>query len=52
MTAADGGLPLTRESATLLARGGALFVELVTTIAAVDTVSTAELYAKLELKAD
>ena len=43
---------LERCSAGLLARGGALFVELVTTIAAVDTVSTAELYAKLELKAD
>lgn len=43
---------LERCSVALLARGGALFVELVTTIAAVDTVSIVELYAKLELKAD
>ncbi|BBB10389.1 hypothetical protein [Sphingopyxis sp. EG6] len=43
---------LERCSAALLARGAALFVELVTTIAAVDTVSTAELYAKLEVKTD
>jgi hypothetical protein len=43
---------LERCSAALLGRGGALFVELVTTIAAVDTVSIAELYAKLEVKTD
>ena len=47
-----GGVLLERCSAALLARGGALFVELVTTITAVDTVSTTEFYAKLELKAD
>lgn len=43
---------LERCSAALLARGGSLFVELATTIAAVDTVSTAELFATLEMKTD
>lgn len=43
---------LERCSAALLAGGGALFVELATTIAAVDTISTAELYAMLEIKTD
>ena len=43
---------LERCSAALLARGGAVFVELATIIAAVDTIPTAELYAMLEMNTD
>lgn len=43
---------LERCSAALLARGGALLVELVAVIAAVDTISTAELYVLMEIKSD
>ena len=41
---------LERCSGALLARGGALFTELVTVIAAVDTISTEELYTSMEFK--
>lgn len=43
---------LERCSAALLAHGGALLVELVATVSAVDTVSTAEIYTKLDINTD
>lgn len=43
---------LDRASEKLLRRGGALFVELVTAIAAVETISTAELYASMQVVTD
>ena len=43
---------LERCSKALLAQGGALFAELVTVIAAADTISTAELYTSLQVVTD
>jgi hypothetical protein len=43
---------LKRCNKALLARGGALFAELVKVIAAVDTIATAELYASLQIVTD
>jgi hypothetical protein len=43
---------LERCSKELLTRGGALFAELVTVIAAVDTISIAELYASMQVVTD
>ena len=43
---------LERCSKALLVRGGALFAELVTVITAADTISTAELYASLQVFAE
>jgi hypothetical protein len=43
---------LERDSKALLARGGALFAELVTVIAAVDTISMVEFYTSLGLEID
>jgi hypothetical protein len=43
---------LERCSKALLTRGGALFAELVTMIAAVDTISIAELYASMQVVTD